>query len=213
MEKINRNSYIFTLIAIVLLFSIFSSPLYMPLPDRDSGVFLYIGKQILAGEKPYLDIWDHKGPALYLINVIGVLIDPDTQWGVWLIETVLILIAALISFFLCREVFNKKVAFLSTIFWLAFFTLIRKPNLSENYYLFVQVLILFMLLIAEKKRASKLEYYVIGLLSAFGFLLRPNLIGLPLAVGVIWLVHLINGKNWKFISFPESLPAGFYLAE
>ena len=37
----------------------------------DSGVFQYIGRKILEGYMPYRDIFDHKGPLLYLINALG----------------------------------------------------------------------------------------------------------------------------------------------
>jgi hypothetical protein len=38
-------------------------------PNDDSAIFLYIGRAILNGQVPYVDIWDHKGPLLYYINV------------------------------------------------------------------------------------------------------------------------------------------------
>ena len=106
--------------------------MFTPLPDRDSGVFLYTARQILSGDVPYRDIWDHKGPVLYFINVIGLLIEPDSPWGVWLVETTLLLFASMLSYRFCKDLFGKDVAFLSTLFWVTFFTVIRKTNLSEN---------------------------------------------------------------------------------
>ena len=53
------------------------------LPDRDSGVFLYIGSRILEGEVPYRGIWDHKGPLIYYINALGIALTPGSEYGVW----------------------------------------------------------------------------------------------------------------------------------
>lgn len=39
---------------------------------RDQGIFLYTSKQILKGQMPYADSWDHKGPQTYLINSLWI---------------------------------------------------------------------------------------------------------------------------------------------
>lgn len=39
---------------------------------RDQGIFLYTSKQILKGQMPYADSWDHKGPLTYLINSLWI---------------------------------------------------------------------------------------------------------------------------------------------
>ena len=45
----------------------------------DQAIFVYVTKGILQGEVPYLDRWDHKGPLIYIINLIGLIIDEN--WG------------------------------------------------------------------------------------------------------------------------------------
>jgi len=34
-------------------------------PGRDGGFFLYVGKAIKSGAKLYVDIWDSKGPMIF----------------------------------------------------------------------------------------------------------------------------------------------------
>ena len=55
-------------------------------PAEDSSVFLYIGKRMLEGKLPYRDLFDHKGPILYLIEVLGLRLSPHSTNGVWMLE-------------------------------------------------------------------------------------------------------------------------------
>ena len=64
------------------------------LPMEDSSVFLYIGQQMKAGKVPYLDLFDHKGPVLYFIQYLGVLIAEKNFTGVWILEVLNILATA-----------------------------------------------------------------------------------------------------------------------
>jgi len=62
------------LFAVVVPVLIHVSPMFITFPSRDSGVFMYIGKGILSGNIPYRDYWDHKGPVIYFINALGMLL-------------------------------------------------------------------------------------------------------------------------------------------
>lgn len=58
----------------VLLVLVPINPINMPLTHRDSGVFLYTGWRILNGEIPYLHVWDHKPPVIFILNALGLFI-------------------------------------------------------------------------------------------------------------------------------------------
>ena len=53
-------------------------------PGLDSSTYIYVAQGILKGELPYVDRWDNKGPLLYSLNAIGILIH-DT-WGLWVVD-------------------------------------------------------------------------------------------------------------------------------
>ena len=61
-------------------------------PTEDSSVFLYIGKRMLEGKLPYRDLFDHKGPILYLIEVLGLCLSPQSTDGVWVLEVLNLLV-------------------------------------------------------------------------------------------------------------------------
>ncbi|MCD8248806.1 MAG: glycosyltransferase family 39 protein [Lachnospiraceae bacterium] len=63
-----------------------SSPLY-PLNDWvDPNIYFTIGKSILHGKLPYRDLFDHKGPLMYLIHTLGALVSETSFLGVYFIE-------------------------------------------------------------------------------------------------------------------------------
>lgn len=55
----------------MFIFSGYTSPLYPNYFGWDSAIFSLLGKGILAGKNLYTDLFDHKGPVIFLINAIG----------------------------------------------------------------------------------------------------------------------------------------------
>jgi len=64
---------------------------------EDSSVFLYIGNEMLSGAVPYRDMFDHKGPLLYFIQYVGLLIGGGNSVGVWVVELIFLLTAVFVT--------------------------------------------------------------------------------------------------------------------
>ena len=82
-------AYVFlVLYALILLlwYSFTTSPLYNRI-GFDSEIFKVFGIGILEGKIPYRDLFDHKGPVIFFINVLGQLIAPG-RTGLFLLQTV-----------------------------------------------------------------------------------------------------------------------------
>jgi len=63
-----------------------SSPLY-PMNDWvDVQCFFTVGRGILRGKMPYLDLYEQKGPVLYLLFALAALISGESFLGVFLLE-------------------------------------------------------------------------------------------------------------------------------
>ena len=74
--------------AAVLMIGTKSSFLY-PLNDWvDSNCFYTMGKAMVHGKVLYRDLYEQKGPLLYMLHAIGYLISPGSFTGVYLIESV-----------------------------------------------------------------------------------------------------------------------------
>ena len=74
--------------AAVLVICSKSSPLY-PMNDWvDVNCFFTVGRGIVRGKMPYLDLYEQKGPLLYLFFALAALLSGDSFLGVFLLETV-----------------------------------------------------------------------------------------------------------------------------
>jgi hypothetical protein len=73
----------------ILLFCSQNSPLY-PMNDWvDVNAFFTVGKGMMNGLVPYKDLFEQKGPILYLIYGLGYLITNQSFLGVFIIECLL----------------------------------------------------------------------------------------------------------------------------
>lgn len=77
-------------VAAVVLISICSksSPLY-PFNDWvDANCFLTVGKSMLYGKVPYRDLYEQKGPVLYMLHAVAALISEKSFLGVYFFEII-----------------------------------------------------------------------------------------------------------------------------
>ncbi len=74
-----------TSVLFVYVFSYSTSPCY-ELLGGDSAIFQVVGKYWAQGYLPYVNVFDHKGPLIFFINMLGYMIAPRT--GVTVLQTI-----------------------------------------------------------------------------------------------------------------------------
>ena len=85
-ETIPVISICLLLSAVFLLICTKSSPLY-PLNDWvDANIYFTIGKGMMHGYVPYLDLYDQKGPVAFLLYGLASLVSGTSFFGVYLLE-------------------------------------------------------------------------------------------------------------------------------
>ncbi len=89
-----------------MLFSYSTSPLYPYYFGGDSAQFLLMGKAWLSGKIPYKDLFDHKGPIIYFIDMLGFAITGN-KTGVSIIQVVFMGIT-LTAFFEISQLAKKS---------------------------------------------------------------------------------------------------------
>ncbi|NPV78517.1 MAG: hypothetical protein HPY59_19340 [Anaerolineae bacterium] len=199
-------------LAAALLVIFENSGLLRDYPLRDSSVFLYSGQNILSGGIPYRDVWDHKGPLIYFINAVGLLIGNGSRLGVLLIELLFVACVFLALYRGVEKIWGPLAAFGASVTLLAGLDrLYDGGNLTEEYALLFQALSILALL-AYLKRPAWQHAAGTGLLAALGFLLRPNLISTQMLAGGILLLEALRRREqgyptgWQILA---ALAGGF----
>ena len=87
LRRVRVPAFALLIAAAVLYFCTRSSPAY-PINDwSDANIYLTIGKGITRGQVMYRDLYDHKGPLLYMLHAACAMISFDGFLGVYLMET------------------------------------------------------------------------------------------------------------------------------
>ena len=174
--------------------------IYLPIhpaflfPDRDSGFFMYSGRQILGGKIPYRDFWDHKGPLIFYIDALGLKLGGNTAAAVWTLELVWTSASVLCLFLLLRRVAGDIPAAVGCIVLLmGLKTMLGGGNFTEDYGLLFTALALagFWLFSNSGKPGWLL---LSGLASAASFLILPSRISAGLGIGIYLLAVVVRSR-------------------
>ena len=71
---------------LALLIATTSSPLYATNFWTDTNLYFTIGRGMTNGLMVYRDLFDHKGPLLFMLYALGALVSDASFWGVFLLE-------------------------------------------------------------------------------------------------------------------------------
>ena len=169
----------------------------------DSSVFIYIAKSMKNGMLPYKDIFDHKGPLLYFIDYIGLLLTSQSYVGIWLIEVACIYISL---FFLYKtaKLFIKSdtLCILASLISISpLIKYLQNGNFTEEYALPFLCISLYyvMIYLVKNKNLKKIESFILGICMGCVLLLRPNMIPLYIVYGIIVLIDLLKRRKYKEI--------------
>ena len=163
----------------------------------DSSVFMYVARTILNGEMPYLDTFDHKGPLIYLINVLGMLISEFR--GIYFIELITLFITFIYLYKIARLRCNEKISLLLIILTSsALFKYFELGNLTEEYALpFITISIYIFADYFLNGKINVFRLVVCGFSFGSVCLLRPNMISIWLVMCIGVVVSSIKKKKFR----------------
>lgn len=195
MANSGANAWLFLLAFLVLLPY---APYLHPIPNRDSGLFLYAGWRMLHGEVPYRDVWDHKPPLIFFIDALGLALGGGSCWGVWVLEIVSLGGALALCRRLLAPIIGPVPALASCTLWGAsVFLLLHGGNMTEEYALPLQFTVLLLFAKSEEHKHYGWRAFTIGALVGLILLLKQNVIGVGIAVAIYILVARSLERRWK----------------
>ncbi len=216
MEWLRRNELKWQLLVAALLAMI--SLLHMDaaspqgIPSYDAGVFNYVGMVIQHGGMPYVDVFDHKGPLIYLINALAV------EFGSWRMVAVFETVSLFAAFFFMFRIARLRANFFSSLLIVAFCTwwlnrsMLEGGNFTEEYALpWIAWAALLFLQFIQTGKIRRRGFFLIGFSLSMVVALRPNMIavwavGIPVSSWLLWHQHrLRQGWGWALGGFAAGL--------
>lgn len=195
LKKIKDKMYYLFLVILSTIY--FFGFVNKDLPNLDSATFLYVARIILEGAVPYKDVFDHKPPLIYFIDVLGFLISQKSLWGLWALELIFLYISVITSFNIFKNFFGKLPSLVGVSVWLGNFAyLLDGGNLTEEYALAFQFIYLYIFLKINTKKYLKMEF-ILGSILGLLFMLKQNLIAIPLACFLYQIFQTFNSHNWR----------------
>lgn len=181
--------YVFVVFcAFVMVLNASDNPLHIGNTYPDSSVFNYVARLILRGGMPYRDTFDHKGPLIYLIDALGLII--NRQVGIWIIEFCFSLVTVLFAFKTARVLgcghISSCVAVAVNVLTISYF--FAGGNLVEEYACaFLMTSLYLFCKYFKTKEIKTIELVICGVSFAAVCLLRINMIALwvVMCVGVL----------------------------
>ncbi len=89
----------------VSFYSDTTSPFYYLCYTTDSTVYMMLGRAVVEGKLPYVDIWELKGPAIFYIEALGYWLT-YSKLGIFMIQV----ICLYITFYFIYRTFRIEVS-------------------------------------------------------------------------------------------------------
>lgn len=219
MRKISKTAwvgiFIFIMIAVLtaVLFSnsilLYGSAYMMHI---DSQVYIHVAQEILKGKVLYRDVFDHKGPVMYLFECAGIFFSKNNFVEMWIAQWLIFVLGVSPLFIFWAKKYNPFISVTAFLFMLAWICRTKTigDNLPEIYAISLVCLALFFIAkIFETKRENRYHSILLGICSISLFFIKANFIIL------IWpstaLIFYLFWKEKEAFSFFKNYSIGLLI--
>ncbi|MFT4019307.1 MAG: hypothetical protein QM668_20250 [Agriterribacter sp.] len=197
----NRQNIFIVIVASILL-SFLHCPLFEIFFD-DKEIFKYTGLVMLKGGVPYRDFFDHKPPLIYVLNYFGLLMG---TWGLWIIDSLLVLSASLFFLHRCIQ-YKVRIPWILPVL---FNLLLRNHAVSVGIgmtreYTAIFLLFLFCIILSKNEK----RFLWMGLLTALIFFMQQDQV--LIAIPFILYTFLISLPEKRVVKQALMFTGGFIL--
>lgn len=182
------------------LFSIATNP-FANTSAGDSAIFSYIGRRWCEGFIPYRDYFDHKGPMIFFINMLGQL-PGHYYFFLWLIECAFATMGIFLIYRFVKRFFNGINPLIvelpvAALFWN--YLSAGYGNMNESYaFVFIAYVLLSLLShIINGSDVGKKDAFLYGCVFMAIFLFRANMVVVAFVVAIYYVHSYIRAKNWR----------------
>ena len=164
-------------VCFLLLYSTSTSPFYL-WDGCDSVIFKTMGLAVIQGKIPYRDIFDHKGPVLYLIEALGQWMIPGNN-GILILQCLSLSVTLLFLFKMAKLFVNSILSFIWVIVALGIMgVFFEGGNVTEEWNLPYLVIPSYYAMANFTRNSDFTHPYkyalIYGLCFGMSFFIRPN---------------------------------------
>lgn len=185
--------------AVIGFFAFGSSPL-MNITVGDSAIFAAAGQGILSGKLLYADLFDHKGPLIFMIDAAGQLIHGGLT-GIWIVEVLFLFVSLLFLWRAVSLLAEKPLSFFVMFCYISYtIWLLEIGNSTELYSVpFSAAALYFSARVFTDEAAEVKPIYGFGLGAGFATLVLMRATNAVIIVGVtaMLVLMLLIQKNFK----------------
>lgn len=194
-EKIQLYFCLFVLAFITSLFFL-QNPFVHKYMTFDTSVYQYIGQLVTEGYVPYRDVFDHKGPLVYLYYTLGYYVHP--MFGVWVFEVISLFFSLVLAYQIAKKYLNSCTYVISTATILAIIPPFDSIGNTESMsFLPVFYAIFILQKFINERKVTRSEAAILGAVSAVLLLIKPTLLA-PIFVFVIYMIgQWLKQRNFK----------------
>ena len=189
-------------LSFIILLQDHLAPFANKVAEYDDGVFIYSAKEMINGALIYKDIFDHKGPLLYLLNIFGLVLFGGNLSGIWMVDLIFLGTAALFMFKAAHLFVSRFIALLAVTYALLLLAVLEPSNGTQFYALPLLSIALYLFLkyFIDNRNFTVFELAIIACSCTLTFLLQPNLIPLWLGFGLVASAKMLKEKNYLSLS-------------
>lgn len=165
----------------------------------DSSVFRYIAYEWSQGSIPYVDTFDHKGPLLYFINMLGMKL--GYTHGIWILEILALCFSMWLSCYMIKKyTTNRHTAIITVLIAYSLLgNLMDGGNNVEEWAIPFLTISLLVFWNYFEEHVSRIQIYIAGICFGCVLMLRPNMVVMWVAGGIAVLIDIFYSKKWNIV--------------
>ncbi len=202
---VDKKLYLIMFLITSLLFMGFcsyTSPLYYFDVSSDANSFFTVGKSLMHGIVPYKDLFEQKGPYIYLIHGLASLMTPYSLTGVFPFEVLSLFLTMYLVYKICR-LYTSHYYSLVTALLAPFFQLMlpyfAQGDIVESMLFPALLSLIYLVLKADQVgfKISQKEWILQGFLVGVVFFTKFTLLGSWIVFYLVMFVYYLIKKRYR----------------
>lgn len=178
-----------------------SSPLYRINDWYDAQCFFTVGKSMINGKIPYLNLFEQKGPLLFLLYGIASLISNNSFIGVFILEVIsyaifLYYVSKIIEIYLDKK-YSYILIPIIVLLMLPTRCFTHGGSCEEFCFPILAILIYKYIKYLKNKDISNKDTIIVGILSGILLWMKYTLLGFSMGFCITVLIKSLIDKNYK----------------